>query len=95
MVADYVRNRKKPKTLLVEHISDNPIRTENHENEKKHDKHLYNPFSGLCLDNKFDNKKSSCLIETSKLVDSLFLVHKIQKLKMDIKNKTPREKHYY
>ena len=42
-----------------------------------------NPSSVFYLTNKFDNYESSCLAETSKLVQ-------IQKLKTNTDNKTPR-----
>ena len=54
MVADYVREKKKPKTTFVEHVSEDSVVTENHEPEKKH---LFNPSTGFYLDNKFDQVK--------------------------------------
>ena len=34
MVADYVREKKKPKTTFVEQVSEDPVVTEKHEPEK-------------------------------------------------------------
>ena len=75
MVADYVRERKKPKTSFVEQVSEDPVVTEKHEPEKKH---LYNPSTHR-------------LVDLSKLVDCLYNMHKVQKLgKENTDKKTPR-----
>ena len=83
MVAEYVREWKKPKTSFVE----DPVLTENHETDKKH---RYNPSTGFYLDKNFDNYEASRLVDISKLVDSLFFVHKLQKFSKDTEDKSSK-----
>ena len=90
MVAEYVRERKKPKTSFVEQGSEDPVVTENHKTEKKHEKHMYNPNTKFYLDDKIDNYEASRLLDISKLVDSLFFVHNLQKLSKDTEDNSPK-----